>query len=37
MLQLQQVTDHLAELNEHFISAESGIYGALDVIENRLL
>lgn len=37
MLQLQQITESLAELNEYFTTAESGIYGALDVIENRLL
>lgn len=37
MLQLQQITDHLAELNQHFTTAENGIYSALDVIENRLL
>lgn len=37
MLQLQQITDHLAELNECFTTAEKGIYGALEVVENRLL
>lgn len=37
MLQFQQITDHLADLNECFTTAENGIYGALEVIENRLL
>ena len=36
-LQLQYVTDNLAELNEYFTATETGIYAALDVIEKRLL
>lgn len=36
-LQLQHVTDNLAELNEYFTTTENGIYAALDVIEKRLL
>ncbi|CAD6578528.1 MAG: hypothetical protein ASARMPREDX12_008881 [Alectoria sarmentosa] len=36
-LQHQHITDHLADLNECFTSAENGIHGALEVIENRLL
>ncbi len=37
MLQLQHVTDRLAELNEFFTMTENGIYAALEVIERRLL
>ena len=37
MLQLQHITDNLAELNEYFTTTENGIYAALDVIEKRLL
>lgn len=36
-LQLQHVTDHLADLNECFTTAENGIHGALDIIERGLL
>lgn len=36
-LQLQTTTDHLAALNDFFTMAENGIYGALEVIEKRLL
>ena len=37
MLQLQHITDNLAELNEYLTATEHGIYAALDVIEKRLL
>lgn len=37
MLQLQQITNHLADLNECFTKAENGIYGGFEIIENRLL
>lgn len=37
MLQLQHITDNLADLNQCFTSAENGIHGALEVIEKRLL
>lgn len=36
-LQLQHITDNLADLNECFARAENGIHGALEVIEKRLL
>lgn len=36
-LQLQYVTDNLAELNGYFTATETAIYAALDVIEKRLL
>lgn len=36
-LQLQHVTDGLADLNECFTTAENGIHAALEVIEKRLL
>lgn len=37
VLQLQHITDNLADLNGCFTTAENGIYGALEVIEKRLL
>ena len=37
MLQLQHITDDLAQLNEYFTATENDLYAALDVIENRLL
>ena len=37
MLQLQHVTDDLAQLNGYFTASENDLYAALDVIENRLL
>lgn len=37
MLQLQHVTDDLAQLNEYFTATENDLYAALDVIETRLL
>ena len=37
MLQLQHVTDDLAQLNEYFTATENDLYAALDVIEARLL
>ena len=36
-LQVQHVTDHLAELNGYFSATENGIFAALDVIEKTLL
>lgn len=36
-LQLQRVTDVLAQLNEYFTAIENGLYAALDVIETKLL
>ena len=37
MLQLQHVTDDLAQLNEYFTTTENAISAALDIIEARLL
>ena len=37
MLQLQHVTDDLAQLNEYFTATENDLYAALHVIETRLL
>ena len=37
VLQLQHITDNLADLNGCFTTAENGIHGALKVIETRLL
>ena len=36
-LQVQQVTDRLAEVNEYFTATENGIHAALEVIEKDLL
>ena len=36
-LQLQHVTDDLAQLNGYFTATENDLYAALDVIETRLL
>ena len=37
MLQLQHVTDDLAQLNAYFTATQNNLYAALDVIETRLL
>ena len=37
MLQVQHVTDRLAEVNEYFTATENGIHAALEVIEMDLL
>ena len=37
ILQLQHVTDDLAQLNEYFTATENDLYAALHVIETRLL